>query len=184
MAEYYFDLETTGLEPNKDKIITIQWQRLNGFTGEPFEKLNILKEWESSEKDILLAFLPKIRCENPFNFIIIGKNLLFDFQFLNKRSKNYGFQGFDLEYCYTRAFLDLKPILVLMNKGNFKGYDRILDVTGELDLVDVPQLYKQKKYEEIIHYIKKETDVLVKALQVFKRELPNLKLSPGFSSDD
>lgn len=32
--EYYFDTETTGLDPTKDKI-TIQWQMLNGFTGEP-----------------------------------------------------------------------------------------------------------------------------------------------------
>jgi len=29
--EYYFDTE---LDPTKDKI-TIQWQMLNGFTGEP-----------------------------------------------------------------------------------------------------------------------------------------------------
>ena len=43
MAEYYFDMETTGFNFDVDEIITIQWQRLNGFTREPIEKLNILK---------------------------------------------------------------------------------------------------------------------------------------------
>jgi hypothetical protein len=35
MTEYYFDTETTGLDPQKDKIITIQWQELDRFTGKP-----------------------------------------------------------------------------------------------------------------------------------------------------
>ena len=51
MVEYYFDVETTGTDFEKDKIITIQWQRL-GFVGEPVGELNILKSWESSEKDV------------------------------------------------------------------------------------------------------------------------------------
>ena len=53
VAEYYFDMETTGLNFNTDKIITIQWQELDGMTGEPVAELNILKSWESSEKEIL-----------------------------------------------------------------------------------------------------------------------------------
>ena len=33
MAEFYFDMETTGFDFDTDTIETIQWQRLNGFTG-------------------------------------------------------------------------------------------------------------------------------------------------------
>jgi len=175
LVEYYFDIETTGVEPIKDKIITIQWQRLNGFTGEPIGELHILKEWESSEMEILKMFLPKIQCDNPWDFIIIGKNLLFDFNFLDKRSKKYGLGGFDLAYCHHRVFLDLKHILVLINKNNFRGYDRVLDVSGALANVDVPQLYKEKKYPEIIEYIKKETEVFLKALKILKSEMPALQ---------
>jgi len=60
MAEYYFDIETysPGEKPNPetDKIITIQFQRIDLKTGKPREKLEILKEWESSEKQIVTEF--------------------------------------------------------------------------------------------------------------------------------
>jgi len=63
LAEYYFDMETTGFDFDKDEIITIQFQRLNGFTGEPIGELEILKSWESSEKEILETFLPNLTCK-------------------------------------------------------------------------------------------------------------------------
>jgi uncharacterized protein YprB with RNaseH-like and TPR domain len=59
LTEYYFDIETTGFDFDKDELITIQWQRVNGFTGEPIGELNILKRWEymvNGEKEILTAF--------------------------------------------------------------------------------------------------------------------------------
>ena len=60
MAEYYFDIETysPGERPNPetDKIITIQFQRIDLRTGEPKGELIILKEWESSEKEIVIQF--------------------------------------------------------------------------------------------------------------------------------
>jgi len=172
--EYYFDTETTGLNPQKDKIITIQWQRVNGFTGEPISELQILKEWESSEKEILKEFLPNLMCEEPFDFIIVGKNLMFDFIFLSNKLEKYGLGKLDLNYCYERVTLDIKPILVMINKGNFRGYDKVLDKEGTLANVKVPQLYKDKRYPEIIKYIEEETKVFLKAYQIFKREMPSL----------
>jgi hypothetical protein len=38
LNEYYFDVETTGKNFDKDEIITIQWQRLN-FSGESVGEL-------------------------------------------------------------------------------------------------------------------------------------------------
>lgn len=173
MAEYYFDTETTGLCPQSDKIITIQWQRVNGFTGEPIGELQILKEWNSSEKEILKEFLPNIKCK-PFDFILVGKNLLFDFNFLDKRLNHYNLGEFPLSCAYERVSLDIKPILVMINKGNFMGYDKVLDKTGDLAKVDVPQLYREGKYREIIKYIEEETKVFLKGYQVLKREMPSL----------
>ncbi|KKK91948.1 hypothetical protein LCGC14_2707790, partial [marine sediment metagenome] len=34
MVNYYLDIETTGLDPKTNKIITIQYQRLDSQTGE------------------------------------------------------------------------------------------------------------------------------------------------------
>ena len=175
MAEYYFDMETTGVDFQKDKIITIQWQRVNGFTGEPIGDLQILKEWESSEEEILKKFLPNLKCR-PFDFILVGKNLLFDFTFLSKRLKHHNLGEFDLRCAYERVSLDIKPILVMINKGDFRGYDRVLDKDGSLAKVSelIPQLYKDEKYAEIIKYIEEETKVFLKAYQIFKREMPSL----------
>lgn len=175
MAEYYFDTETTGLNPLEDKIITIQWQRLNGFTGEPIGDLNILKEWETSERRILTEFLPNLRSDNPFDFIMVGKNLLFDFMFLSYRTKKHGLDGFDLRHWHNRVWLDIRPILVMINKGNFRGYDRVLDKTGVLSEVNVHELYKDKKWPEILRYIQDEATTFIEGYQVLKREMPSLR---------
>jgi len=171
MAEYYFDMETTGFNFDEDEIITIQWQRLNGFTGEPISELNLLKRWESSEKDILKTFLPNLRCK-PFDFIFIGKNLLFDFCLLNQRLKQHNLGEIDLRCLYERVSLDIKPILVMMNKGNFIGYDKMLPKTNPLTNDQIPRLYREGKFPEIIQYIEDETKDFIKAYQIFKKEMP------------
>jgi len=174
LVEHYFDIETTGLDPERDKIITIQTQRLVGRTGEPIDEVNILKEWESSEKEIIKKMMPLLTCENPFDFIIVGKNLLLDFMFLNERAKKYGLKGLDMRCFYSRASLDLKPILVMINDGNFKGYDKVLDKKGKLANVIVPKLYEEKKYGEIVKYIKEEAKTFTDAYQKLKKDMPSL----------
>lgn len=173
MVEYYFDIETTGLDPKSNKIITIQIQKLIGRTGEPIDELRILKEWESSEKNIIKKIIPLLTCENPFDFIVVGKNLLFDFMFLNQRAEKHGLKGFDMRCFYNRASVDLKPVLVMINEGNFRGYDRVLDKKGKLANVKVPQLYKEKKYQEIIKYIREEAKTFIDAYQKLRKKMPS-----------
>ena len=48
---YYLDIETTGLDPLQNKIITIQYMELERNTAKPMRPLKILKEWESDEKN-------------------------------------------------------------------------------------------------------------------------------------
>ena len=173
MAEYYFDMETTGFNFDSDEIITIQWQRLNGFTGEPIDELNILKRWESSEEEIIKTFLPNLRCK-PFDFIFVGKNLLFDFCLLSQRMEHYSLGELDLRCLYERVSLDIKPILVMMNNGNFIGYDKVLPKTNPLTNDKIPQLFIEGKYPELTQYIKDEADDFIKAYQVLKKEMPSL----------
>jgi hypothetical protein len=46
LPEYYLDIETTGLDPKKDKIITIQYQRLGMLSGREEGPLTILRSWD------------------------------------------------------------------------------------------------------------------------------------------
>ncbi len=106
---------------------------------------------------------------------MVGKSLLFDFMFLSHRAKKCGLNGLDLQYFDNRVFLDLKPILVMINKGSFKGYDRVTDKEGSLAKVDVPKLYEEGKYPEIIKYIEKEAEIFTTAYQILKKEMPSLR---------
>ena len=54
--EYFFDIESIGLNSEENKIITLQYQQLDK-TGNPLGDLIILKEWESSEEEIIKHFL-------------------------------------------------------------------------------------------------------------------------------
>lgn len=56
MGNFYLDLETTGLDPAKEKIITIQFLEIDRNTAAKKGELRVLKEWESSERDVLLQF--------------------------------------------------------------------------------------------------------------------------------
>lgn len=88
MGNYYFDIETTGLDAKTNKIITIQFQELHRNTGEAIGELTILKEWESSEREILKEFIRKSGIEEdyPFTFIPTGYNLGFEHNFLKERT--------------------------------------------------------------------------------------------------
>jgi hypothetical protein len=173
LVEYYFDIETTGLDPEHNKVITVQIQELAGRTGEPIGEIEILKEWESSEKQLLERIMPLLTCERPFDFVTIGKNLLFDFMFLSKRAEKYGLENMDLNCLHKRAFLDLKHILIMVNEGSFKGYDKLLRKGKQVNS-QIPELYSQGKYDEIANYIKEEAKVFIEAYQKLKKEMPLL----------
>lgn len=46
MPNFYLDIETTGLDERKDKIITIQFADLDRNTYAHTDMLRVLKEWE------------------------------------------------------------------------------------------------------------------------------------------
>jgi len=173
LDEHYFDIETTGRNLHKDEIITIQFQRLNGFTGEPIGELEILKRWETSEKEILKTFLPNLS-GRPFDFIAVGDNLMFEFCFLSKRMKQHNLGELGTSYLYDTPFVNLKPVLVLINEG-FRGYTSIIPKTNPIENKEIPQLFQEGEYPQIIQYINDEAEDFIRAYQTLKREMPKLK---------
>jgi len=153
MPHSYFDIETTGLDPKKDKIISIQHQKISVDSGHPEEELKILKSWdqESNEEKIVEEITPSLMSSNPFSFVPVGNNLNFEFRFLAEKIKKY--QGIDIDpgYFHSRPHIDLKPVMILLNGGRFKGYHHILNKSTSGALI--PKWYKEKQFEEIVRYI-------------------------------
>ena len=120
MVTYYLDIETNGLDPYQDKIITIQYAELERGTGKQIGELNILKEWELGEEQMLRQFIENSPITNKygFDFIPVGFNLGFEHEFLQARSSKYNLFPISI---LTRPCIDLKHIAILMNKGEFRG---------------------------------------------------------------
>ena len=173
MVNFYFDIETTGLNPKEDKILTIQYQELDRSTGEPVGELTILKEWESSEKEILEAFISKtnILGDYDFSFVPVGYNLGFEHDFIKTRSELNGLPSLDILHC---PFIDLRAIGILMNAGQFKG-SGLSDLTNKKGCgIQIPVWYENKEYDQITDYIKNETEEFIKFNMWLYKKMPSL----------
>jgi len=173
IMNYYLDIETTGLDPLQDKIITIQYMELERNTAKPIAPLKILKEWESDEKTILKKFISDsgIADSYKFSFVPIGFNLQFEHSFFWQRCISNGLQPIDI---FNRPFLDLKTVAVIMNRGEFKGASLHNITNKPHGGGNIPQLYDEKKYAEIESYIKKEAEEFSSFCSKLYKELPQL----------
>ncbi|HIH09763.1 MAG TPA: hypothetical protein HA254_03770 [Candidatus Diapherotrites archaeon] len=171
MGNFYFDLETSGLNPKQDRIIALQYEELDRSTGKAVGSLHILREWEYGEKGILEKFLNEsgILKKYEFSFVPIGYNLGFKANFLRARLAENGLQQIDL---IDRPFIDLRSFGVVMNRGEFRGsgLDRL---TGkQSDGANVPKWYKAKEYGKIIRYIEDKASSFVKLNSWLYAEMP------------
>jgi len=189
MPPYYFDIETTGLDPESDQIITIQYQKIGLASAKPEGPLTILKSWKDpkGEQGIIEKIIPLIMALNPFGFVPIGNNLNFEFKFLARRINQYKKLDLDSGYFHNRPHIDLKPVMILINGGRFKGYHLILNkaISG----ANVPEWYKKNQFEKIIEYILDETSCFTSFYNkvyhlMFNEELRQTVFKPNRRLDD
>jgi len=108
---------------------------------------------------------------------MIGNNLLFEFSFLTYRAKKYGLYDFDIRHWGKRAWLDLKHVLVMINareRNPFRGYQNLIGKTGKVSGGDIPELYNNERWPEIVKYIQDEAEDFINAFKTLKREMPSL----------
>jgi hypothetical protein len=156
LPHYYFDIETTGLDPETDEILTIQYQKISVHTGKAAGPLTILSSWEYSEEDIVKEIAINMLDEYPWNFVPVGNNLTFEFKFLSCKINKYLGKEIDVGYFMTRPHIDLKSVMILANSGRFKGCHLVLGKQG--NGADVPLWYQIGEYQKIIEYIKDEAN--------------------------
>lgn len=172
MHHYYFDIETTGLEPDKDKILSFQYQELSQVSGTPLTKLVIVKEWDYCSEINILAYMKTLLIDSPlWKFVPVGNNLVFDLSFIAARMRTY-FHADVLMQLLNRPFIDLKHVLVMMNGGRFRNYSRMI---GKQELgINVPVWYRNGQYEKIVDYVEMEARAFVRTYTILKRSLPAL----------
>lgn len=173
MGNYYLDIETTGLDPEVDEIVTIQYQELGRNSGEAVGPLVILKSWESSEKEIIERFLRETSFLDSyvFSFVPVGYNLGFEHNFLRKRSAKHGLPEIDI---LSKPFIDLRAIGILMNHGEFKGsgLDKITGKEGNGRMV--PIWFESRDFKRIVDYVTQEAGEFLKFNAWLYKRMPGL----------
>ena len=180
MSDYYFDIETnpTGDKPDfkNDEILTIQFQQIDIKTGEIKGELNILKSWESSERDILKKFYSIFSPEDVWKFVPVGFNLSFDFFSLLYRWREIGITVQPKILFSEHPHLDVKPIVVMFNKGSFKGANLEKFIGKSHSGLKVSEWYAKEDYDSIQEYIEDEADRFIKFYQFLMQRLPGVWL--------
>jgi len=173
VPEYYFDIETTGLDPDDDRIITFQYQELSQVSGVPLTKLVVAKEWDDDcSEGAILEWIKELLIDPPFwKFVPVGNNLLFDLTFIAARMRTYFNEDFSIQLI-NRPFIDIKHVLVMINGGHFRNYSRMIAKTDFGS--NVPIWYQKKQYEKIVNYVEMEAEAFVRTYGILKRNLPAL----------
>jgi len=176
MPAYYFAMEGYHAgeqsDPADDTLITIQYQKIDLATGEPLEKLTILKAWESSEKSIVTTFYhqffnPEVRVTH---FIPVGVNLDYAYEMIIAKCKKYHLPLITShQLYYERPRLDLGPVLVLLNDGRFAGARLDTFSSKKSDAGRINTWYEKKEFRQIEHTLQDEAESFLKLFQYLSK---------------
>lgn len=175
MPMYYLDIETTGVDPRRAEIVTIQYQPV-GWGGKPGTPFTVLKAYESSEKEILERFDRETAffdTRDPWAFFPTGFNLGFEYRFLLTRMEKHGIKPpVPWDFALNKPDLDLKPLAVLMNGGKYKGaslenFSRKL-TSGHT----VIEALQTGDWPAVERYIEMETEAFFELLQKLHDTMP------------
>ncbi len=176
MPAYYFAMEGyhTGEKPDPavDKLITIQYQKIDLTTGEPLGELTILREWESSEQAIITTFYNEFfKTGIPVtHFIPVGMSLDYEYEMIIAKCRQYNLPALTSHQLYfQRPRFDLRSIVVLLNDGRFAGARLDLFSSKKYDGSHMRKWYENKDFKKIEHFIREETEAVLKLLQYLSK---------------
>lgn len=160
MPLFYLDVEAEGEDPQQDRLITIQYQQLADDL-KPVGTLTVLTEWDWGEKEIVRSVMGRGVFEETWDFVPVGNRLRFDLTFLMERAQHHKLREWSpaevRRYWFEKPMLDLGSLLVMMNGGKFEG-SSISEFTDKPPSADVPRLYHQGKYQDVVEYVQREKE--------------------------
>jgi hypothetical protein len=176
MPAYYLSIEgiKTGekTDPATDRLVTLQYQKIDLTRGETLDVLVILRVWESSEKEIVTTFYNQFfRPGTPVTqFIPVGLNLDYTYEMLLALFRKYGLTPpTSHELWYQRPRFDLRPIIVLLNNGRFAGASLDAFSLKKGEDRHMEKWYDKKEFGRIEHYVREEATRFLKVLQYLSR---------------
>lgn len=172
METHYLDIETTGLDPYRDQILTIQSHRI--VDGRPVGDTVVLKAWESSEADIVRTFLEETAFwTESWRFVPVGFNLPYELKWLFVKGKEHGvLRRFTRFEALDKPRIDLKDVAVLLNGGRLKGarLENFSPKMGSGDLV--VKAIQAGDHASIEAYIRQETHAFLELYTALLEEMP------------
>jgi hypothetical protein len=180
MPNYYLSIETESeyrdRNPSTDKIITIQYRKLDDL-GNPIGDLIVLKSWESDEKTILEKFMNICHLGNDaykWQFIPIDNMINYSLLTIAHRLSAHKLLTVNGSFCdslfYSKPMLNVQPIFIFGNNMSFKSGLKINEYARQ----NIPTLYKNKNYDEIVKIIGKKADAMIQCIQLFTQKIPTV----------
>jgi hypothetical protein len=176
MPAYYLSIEgiKTGekSDPATDRLVTLQYQKIDLTTGETLDVLVIHRVWESSEKEIVTSFYNQFfRPGTPVTqFIPVGLNLDAAYEMLVALFRKYSLAPpTSYELYYQRPRFDLRPIVVLLNNGRFAGASLDAFSLKKGEDRHMEKWIDKKEFGRIEHYVREEATRFLKVLQYLSR---------------
>ncbi len=186
MPQYYFDIVTYSPgdkpDPETDKIIAIQFQKIDFRSGKPLQDIEILREWKSSEEAIVTQFFNKFfrGGQNKWIFIPVGYNLNTAWEAITLKFEHYlGDEFRNKGFHYSIPHIDLESVIVLLNGGNFLGARLEKFTKQPSGKKNVKGWYDSEDYQAIEDHIKKSSDIFLKFYAKVKRNMPSILRGGG-----
>ncbi len=175
----FVDVETTGLDPFRHRIVSIQVRRAG--------RNHIWPEWELGELKTLESFFDFLKGVERKNEIFVGYNVLkFDVSFIDQRLRELVLMN-QWKWRILHDWLHWFDLYHFLGDAYFRFRDWMLGIAGieqEYEGREIPILYSRKEYEKILGYINNELlglELTYKAIlkEKFYNELEELRTKIG-----
>jgi uncharacterized protein YprB with RNaseH-like and TPR domain len=164
-----FDIETTGLNPYTDCIVTIQL-KVN-------DTVHVWKKWESDELQIIMEFLEVLRTIPSSQTILGYNNLKFDLPFIVGRlTALRGMNAEIYQLLHGKKWLDLYQLL----GDDYQSMDQWLAQFGikrncRFVGKDMPILYAQGRYKDIVEHATEDLVLCERLFEILADKMPLLR---------